>query len=148
METNKEITIFTIGAQMGDTESDHTVGPHLLLLKKLIRKFCRYRYMNEVDRFAPILRVDGDIWHWNLEGCYKLRLMRKYGYITMDIYMPRSKWQGATTPDIRTFLITNMKQALQLMVNKLKKEHIDVNEKRLFEDFAKVEQEYLSESLS
>lgn len=133
----------TFGAQMGDTTSDVVVSPQIMELRRLLDKYCDYPYAEGIDEFAPILRVDGDIWYWEFEGLEKLRLMRQRRYITVDIGMPKSRWQNVSAISIREYLIKNMKLAFEAFVKKLQKEHIQVNDKKLFEDFSKVQEEYL-----
>ncbi len=144
MSKNQKAYI-TFGAQMGDVRADATVAPHLISLRKLLDKYCKGPYSPEVDELAPIARVDGDLWYWEFEGCQKLRWSRKSRYITVDIGVPRSRWENVSPNEIRLYLINNLKQALTLMVNKLKKEKVSVNDALLFEDVARVEEEYLIE---
>lgn len=61
--------------------------------------------------------MDGEIWHWDFEGCQKLRLSDKYRYISIDIGMPRHRWQGVSPIVIRKYLLENLKQALKLFVH-------------------------------
>lgn len=61
---------------MGDEDAYNAVGPHLIELRRLLKKQCNKQYCNEVDEFAPILRVDGTGWYWEFEGCEKLRLSK------------------------------------------------------------------------
>lgn len=112
----------TFGAQIGDMEADDAVSPHLIALRRLLRKYCNHKYAPELDEFAPIGRIDGEGWYWNFEGCEKLRLSKKYRYITVDIGMPRHRWQGVSPIEIRRYLLENLKQALHLFVGKLRKE--------------------------
>jgi hypothetical protein len=136
-------TYISFGTQMGDVNADKAVAPHLRKLRRLLDKFCNKIYCKEVDEFAPILRVDGDLWYWEFEGCEKLRLSKKYRYITIDVGMPRSRWEGITAIDIRKYLINQLNNALELMVKRLKKEKYDVNDSELWTDFAKVKEEFL-----
>jgi hypothetical protein len=140
----KDLPYITVSAQLGDPSSSLTIGTHLLELRKLLERECNNHYGEGIDEFAPILRVDGDIWHWEFEGLQKLRLMRKQRYITVDIGVPKSRWQNVTAQEIRQYLLENVKLALEAFVKKLKKEHIRVDEKRLFADFARVERDYLA----
>ena len=57
--------------------------------------------------------------------------------------MPRSRWEGINAKDIRIYLIDNLKEALELMIKRLKKEKYKVNENGLWTDFAKVERDFL-----
>ncbi|PUB09977.1 hypothetical protein [Paenisporosarcina sp. OV554] len=140
---SKDNYYITFGAQLGDPKADKAVGPHLMELCKLLYRFCDKIYCEEIDEIAPILRVDGELWYWEFEGCEKLRLSKKYRYITIDVGMPRSRWEGINGIDIRNYLIENLKLALELMVKRLKKEKYKVNENGIWTDFAKVEGEFL-----
>lgn len=134
----------TFGSEMGDEKAAEAVQPHLIKLRKLLELYCNHRYVPEIDEFAPIGRIDGEFGHWDFEGTQKLRLSKKYRYITIDIGMPKYRWQGVSPIEIRKYLLENLKQALKLMVQKLKKEKYEVDDVRLFKDFEKVEKEYLS----
>ncbi|WP_018393078.1 hypothetical protein [Bacillus sp. 37MA] len=141
METSNTSYI-TFGSQMGDEDAANAVQPHLIELRKRLKNHCNKRYCNEVDEFAPILRVDGTGWYWEFEGCEKLRLSKKYRYITIDIGMPRSKWEGINAEDIRKYLIGNLKDALVLMIKRLKKEKYTVKDTELWTDLKKVEEDF------
>ncbi|MGG3451735.1 hypothetical protein [Domibacillus aminovorans] len=136
-------TYITFGSQMGDENAARAVQPHLIKLRILLEKYCDNSYCREVDEFAPILRVDGDGWYWEFEGCEKLRLSKKYRYITVDIGMPRSKWENVEPKNIRGYLVLHFKNALDLMIRRLKKEKYVVSENDLWNDFKKVEDEFL-----
>ena len=145
--SSEDKAYITFGADVGGVEADEAVSPHLMKLRKLLELYCNYRYAPELDEFAPIARIDGDIGYWEFEGTEKLRLSKKYRYITIDIGMPKHRWQGVPPIEIRKYLLENLKQALKLMVQKLKKEKYEVDDVRLFKDFEKVEKEYLSDHI-
>ncbi|MFL0366198.1 hypothetical protein ACH0BF_24715 [Pseudobacillus sp. 179-B 2D1 NHS] len=137
------VPYITFSSQMGDENAARAVQPHLIELRTLLRKYCNNTYCKEVDEFAPVLRVDGDGWYWEFEGCEKLRLSKKYRYITIDIGMPRSKWENVEPKGIKSYLFIHLKNALDLMTRRLKKEKYIVNEGDLWSDFKKVEEEFL-----
>ena len=130
---------------MGDQRAAEVVQPHLIELRKLLKEFCNSAYASEINEFAPIARIDGDIWSWNFEGCQKLRLSKKDKYITVDIGMPKREWDGVADLGIRTYLLENLKRALIIMVNKLKKEKYLVSDQKLFDDFSKIEKMFLGD---
>ncbi|MHB1000352.1 MAG: hypothetical protein ACYC27_14010 [Armatimonadota bacterium] len=142
--SSEDHAYITFGADIGDLDAAETVQPHLITLRKLLRKYCNNKYAPELDEFAPIGRIDGEFGYWEFEGTQKLRLSKKHRYITIDIGMPKSRWQGVSPIEIRKYLLENLKQALVLIVQRLKKEKYDVDDVRLFQDFEKVEKEYLS----
>ncbi len=67
---------------------------------------------------------------------------KKYRYITIDVGMPRSRWEGINAIDIRKYLLNHLKDALELMVKRLKKEKYDVNDTKLWTDLKKVEGDF------
>ena len=141
--SSKERSYISFGSQMGDIRAADVVQKHLIELRRFLQIYCQDRYADKLDRFALVLRVDGDTWFWNFEGCQNLRLMRGKRYITVDIGMPRNRWEGASDLEIRRYLVKNLKNALHLIVSRLKKEYMEVDEEKLFFDFAKVEKEFL-----
>jgi hypothetical protein len=134
----------TFGADIGGMQAVNIVQPHLIELRKLFKKYCNEPYSDVIDELAPIARVDGNIACWSFEGCQKLRLSKKERYITIDIGVPQNRWDGVDPFELRHYLINNVKQAIKLMVEKLEKEKIQVNSKRLFCDIKKVEEEFLN----
>jgi hypothetical protein len=141
MENNK--SYITFGAQMGDVNADRAVGPHLVELSVLLKRYCQYSYCDGIDELAPVLRVYGKIWHFGLEGCEKMRLSKKHRYITVDIGMPQSKWENKKPSSIKSFLINQLIIALELMIKRLKKETYIVHETELWADIRKVKEQFL-----
>lgn len=133
----------TFGAQLGDPKARIAVGQFITQISLLLNKHCNKVYCNEVDEIAPAIFVDGDLWHWEFEGLQRLRLSKKHRYIEIHIGMPRSRWEGVDSIDIRKYLIAHLKVALMRMLERLKKEKYSVKEIELWADFSKVEEEFL-----
>jgi hypothetical protein len=133
----------TFGAQLGDPNADKAVGSYITQISILLNKHCNNVYCEEVDEIAPAIFVDGDIWYWEFEGTQRLRLSKKQRYIEIHIGMPRSRWEFSSPDEIKLFLINNLKIALELIVKRLKKEKYEVNETELWNDFGKVQEEFL-----
>ncbi|MBA9025750.1 hypothetical protein [Peribacillus huizhouensis] len=133
----------TFGADIGGPNAGKVISPHLQELRNLLYKYCDNIYCVEMDSIDPVLRVDGEISYWEFEGCEKLRLSKKNRYITIDVGMPRSRWEGVDPVDIRKYLINQLRIALELMLKRLKKEKYTVNDTELWADFSKVEEEFL-----
>ncbi|ANE45478.1 hypothetical protein SY83_03130 [Paenibacillus swuensis] len=140
MTTNNYITF---GSQMGDEASATAVSPHLIELRKLLKRFCNHSYSPDVDEIALIGRIDGEIWYWEFEGCKYLKLYTKQRYITVDIGMPKEKWQKKSNADIRNYLYNWMHYALELVVLRIKEKKLIINEEQLFIDLGKVKQRFL-----
>lgn len=134
----------TLGVQAGDVKSSEVTRPHFMLLRKLLKHHCAGPYSQDIDEFAIILRVDGDIWHWDFEGCKNLRLARKKRYITIDIGVPRSKWEDVAATSIRAYLAKSCREAIALMLKKLEKEKIKVDSETLLKNINTAISEYLT----
>jgi len=132
-----------IGAQMGDESASEVVTPHFMELKAKIKQICKKSYSDEIHEFSFVVRVDGEIWHWNLEGCARMRLHRRENYITIDLYMPRHRWDGVCDREIRVYLAEHVELGLNSMLSKLQREKISVDQSSLLHDFAKVKSAYL-----
>ncbi|MFB9328272.1 hypothetical protein ACFFSY_20270 [Paenibacillus aurantiacus] len=93
----------------------------MIELRQLFKTYCNKEYSLEIKEFANVLRVDGDIRAWNFVGCQKLRINRKDKYITVDVGMPREKWEAQSEANIKRYLFGGIKDAIIIMINKLKK---------------------------
>ncbi|MES9684871.1 hypothetical protein ABWK22_18625 [Gottfriedia acidiceleris] len=134
---------FTFGAEMGDPYAADAVSPILIQLRKLLIQHCNKVYCKEIDEIAPILRVDGKYSEFNFEGFERLRLSKKFRYITIDVGMPQARWESKIDFEIREYLIVNLKSALEAMIKRLKKEKYEVQETLLWEDISEVEKQFL-----
>ena len=141
---NPEYSYITIFGQMGDRNADKAVGSHFVGLTKLLDQYCNRPYCRDVDQIVVAFRVDGDLWSFEFEGCEKLRLSKKNRYISIDVGMPRAKWENIEKKIIKTYVISNLRKALELSINRLKKEKYVVDEEKLWNDFKQVETKFLS----
>lgn len=134
----------TLGVQTGDLPSGEATQPHYFPLRRLLAELCRGPYSPDVNEFALILRIDGDIYHWEQEGCDRMRRSKKDRYITIDIYVPRHRWEGVSGIEIRRYLATCVEDAFRRMIGKLQKDKVSVEGDALLRDFATVKEQYLS----
>ncbi len=135
----------TLGAHSGGRSAGVTISPPLLALRAALSEHCRGPYSPDVVEFALILRIDGDITHWDLEGCKYLRRSFKERYITIDIFVPQERWQGKTSREIRQYFADGVREALSLCIKRLKKDKTPVDGERLMSDFEKAAAEYLKQ---
>lgn len=139
----KQKAAVTIGSQTGDEQAGKATEPHREALYKLLSKHCLGPYSPDVDEFSLILRVDGDFWHWEQEGCDRMRRSKKGRYITIDIYVPRQRWEGVSGINIRRYLAACTEEALRKMIGKLQRDKTPVDGAALLRDFASVKEHYL-----
>ena len=132
----------TLGVQAGDAEVDASLEPFYMPLRRLLAQRCIGPYSASIDEFALVLRIDGAIWHWGFEGCKNLRLHKKRRYITVDIGVPRSRWDGLPSIEIKRYLANCVKLGLKIMVRKLQSARIDIKGKDLLDCCDDVMEQY------
>ncbi|MGC4047564.1 MAG: hypothetical protein QM758_27535 [Armatimonas sp.] len=72
-----------------------------------------------------------------------MRRSKKGRYITIDIFVPRERWEGVSGIEIRRYLATWTEEALKRMIAKLQRDKVLVDEPALLRDFALVKDRYL-----
>ena len=132
-----------VGVQAGDLPASRATDLHIRSLRNLLQSHCRGPYSIEVEEFSLVIRIDGDIDHWEQEGCDRMRRSKKDRYITIDIYVPRQRWQGVSGDEIRRYLAACVEDAFGRMIAKLKKDKVAVDGDALLRDFAAVKAAYL-----
>ena len=132
----------TLGVQAGDPEVDAALEPFYMPLRKLLAQMCVGPYSTAIDEFAIVLRIDGSIGHWGFEGCRDLRLHKKMRYITVDIGVPKSKWENASPIELKRYLAGCVKDSLALMARKLESARIDIKTSELIECSERVMEQY------
>lgn len=135
----------TVGVQTGDVPSGRATDPHIVVMRNLLQTHCRGPYSPDVDEFSLVIRVDGDIWHWEKEGCDRMRRSKKERYITIDIYVPRARWEGVSGIEIRQYLAECVEDAFRRMIGKLQRDKVHVDGIALLRDFGTVRAQYLAQ---
>jgi len=126
--------VVTIGVQLGDKESDLVVMPHIVLLRRLFNETMKCKYSDEIEEFSLLFRVDGTIWHWEFEGCERMRYRKKEKYITVDIGIPIKRWLNNSSLQLKEYIVHCIKQAFQKFIEKFKKDKINFKEEKLLKD--------------
>lgn len=133
----------TLAAQLGGPDPKRrTWHPHYDLSSALGR-FCKGPYSTEVDEFAIVLRIDGEFQEFGFDGLKYLRRSRKGRYITIDIGIPRNRWEHRTDREIRQHFAKVVREALVACIQRLLKDRTFVNGDALLSDYDKAADEYL-----
>lgn len=129
--------IISIGGQAGGPK-DGGIKSIKVDLYKSLKKYCKSTYCNEVDQYAPVLRVDGEFAKFGPEAITHLRFAKKKRYITVDIQIPENVWQPKSKNEIKLYLSDKLQEAIKICVRRLQKDNLEVNETQLFSeiDFA------------
>jgi hypothetical protein len=132
----------TFGVQAGDAQADSAVSTHYLELRRLLARRCNNSYSDVIDEFAPILRIDGEIWSWNKRGCENFRIQKKSRYATFDVFMPVDIWSQGQGSRIRDYLITQLIEGFQTIIKRAEKAGIAIDKAQLNKDLAGVAREF------
>lgn len=133
----------TLGVQSGDVASSQATEPFFTALRRLLAAICIGPYSDEIDEFAIVLRIAGEIWNFEGEGCQKLRLNRKGRYVTIDIVLPQERWRGSGPIQLKEYLASSTEEALSLMIARLENSKIKVESTKLRSDAKRAICEFL-----
>lgn len=137
----------TMGAELGDPISAAVLNPHLNELSRLLDMYCNNVYCPQLEEIALTLRVGGEIWSIDFEGCKNMRLSKKEKYIALEIGMPPEKWRHKSDEELREFIMFYFSEALEMIVKRIRKEKWDVKEVELKHNFSKVRKMFLNKSI-
>lgn len=140
---DKKDCYLTMGAELGDPISAAVLTPHLNELSRLLDMYCSKVYCAQLEEIALTLRVGGEIWSIDFEGCKNMRLSKKKKYIALEIGMPPEKWRNKSSEEIREFIMLHFSEAIEMIVKRIQKEKWDIKEIELKNDICKVRNIYL-----
>ena len=135
----------TITLGMQTSGEDHVTEPHVIALRKLLAAHCNGPFSDDVQEFAPILRVGGVMQEFDFVGCERLRRNRKAAYITVDIALPSKEWKGRSDLHIRRYLLKVVEMGLRCCLDRLRKDRVTVKAEKLLEDFSRVKELFLDQ---
>lgn len=133
---NLALATITLGTQT--SREDNRTSRPVLEMRKLLAEECQGPYSPEIDEFALILRVGGEMQEFNFEGCERIRRNKKKRYITLDLGFPSSRWKGATDTDVRLYIAEAVETGLLCCIRRLEKDKAQVDSTKLMSDFARV----------
>lgn len=134
----------TLGADVGGTDADVAMKPHYMKLRKALERWCTTTYTSELQEFAIILRIDGSVQSWGKRGVDFIRLQKKKGYATADIFVPAALWQAGVVSDIRGYLAEQSIAALVSMLEKVKQAKIPIDAAKLLADANSAVEDFLA----
>lgn len=132
----------TLGVQT--SREDDRTGKPVLDMRKLLAESCKGPYSPEVDEFALILRVGGEMQEFNFEGCERIRRNKREKYITLDLGFPSRKWKGATDVEIRRYILEAVETGLLCFIRRLEKDKTYIDSAKLVNDFRKVKELFMA----
>ncbi|WP_151897511.1 hypothetical protein [Planococcus faecalis] len=144
---NKPDYYLTMGSELGDPTLGKVLLPHVIELNRLLGMYCNKIYCSELEEIALTLRVGGEIWIIDFEGCKNMWLSKKKKYIALEIGMPPEKWRNKSSEELREFIMFYFSEALEMIVKRIRKEKWDIKEIELKHDFSIVRKMFLNKSI-
>lgn len=121
----------SIGCECGGPQ-DGGIARLKVELFHALEKHVTSTHCDAVDQYAPVLRVDGEFATYGPEGVHRVRFAKKSRYLTADIQIPESVWRPASEGDLRQYLGSALRAAIEVFVARLKNEGIAVVESSLY----------------
>ena len=94
---------------------------------------CKGPYSDEIDEFALILRIGGQMQEFDFEGCERIRRSRKHRYITVDLGFPSRRWKRVT--ETSKYFAELVETGLLCFARRLTKTGLKSTLQRLISDF-------------
>jgi hypothetical protein len=138
---DSESDTVTLGVQSSG-DDDRTQG-HVLAFRRLLKTFCQGPYAVDIDEFALILRIGGNMQEF-AEGCDRIRRSRRNRYITVDIGFPSHQWRGQTDKYIREALANAVETGLLCCLMRLERDKTTVDREKLLSDFSRAKSEFVN----
>jgi hypothetical protein len=141
-----ERAFVTLGAQVGGRDADAATLDHLMDLRVLLAQECRGPYGQSLSEIALVLRVDGSVQSWSRSDVSNVRIQRKARYATADIFMPSEIWKTGGTLGIREFMLSGATTAIEAILQRAKKQKLEIASEALLGDLQRVALIYLKTS--
>ncbi|GFO64282.1 hypothetical protein M1B72_12655 [Geomonas paludis] len=129
----ESLGIISIGGQSGGPR-DNGIGNIKIDLWYLLLKHCTSTHCAAVDHFALALRVGGQFADWSPERIHRVRRSRKERYIGCDIDIPLAVWQPQTTDQLKEYLAQKVRESIEVLVARLKKDKESIDAESLFRE--------------
>ncbi|HEY3780559.1 MAG TPA: hypothetical protein VGL56_05705 [Fimbriimonadaceae bacterium] len=107
-------------------------GPYMfdigLEIYALFKRHLFKSYSSELDSLDTVLRVDAEnpsLAQWHESGLKRLRLSRKYRYVTVDVCFQNFEYVGVSREDMRKLMLERIWEGIELCVARIKKDKVD-----------------------
>lgn len=134
----------TLGAQVGGRDADEAMRPHYLPLRQLLAVACVGPYSAILREIALVLRIDGSLDQWERRGVALVRMQRKGGYATADIFVPVPVWRDGDDRAIRAFLAEHTRAAIRQIIERARGAGIPIEAERLLGDVSLATHRYVA----
>jgi len=123
--------IISIGVFNGGPE-DGGLGDIKVDLWRLFMRHCRRTYCPAVAHYALVVLIGGEFRDFMTERIERIRRSKRDRLISAEVVIPVAVWRGRSRNELRDYLASQVRTALQCCVERLRKDKEPVDEARLF----------------
>jgi hypothetical protein len=135
----------TLGAQVGGKDASAATANHIMDFRVLLAKECNGPHGGSLSEIALILRIDGSVQSWSRSDVSNVRIQKKARYATADIFMPSAIWKSGHSWEIREFIVSGAKVAVETILEKAHKAKLSLDYQKIIQGSQRAAKAYLAE---
>jgi hypothetical protein len=128
----------TLGADIGGHDAFVATHDLILLLRGLLKQYCRRPYSAALQEVALVYRIDGSVQAWGKKGVETVRFYKERAYVTADIFMPADSWANLEVAKVRKNLAAGITDAVHAIVEGAVRRSIEIESARLRREVGEV----------
>ena len=133
----------TLGVDAGGKDANSAMVNHYMRLRRLLAQECCGVYSPVIKEFALVLRIDGSVQSWNKRGVDNVRLQKKLGYATADIFVSSEIWRTGNCDEIRNYLASEVEVAIRQIIESAERANVQIESNSLLRDLSTVIEKFL-----
>jgi hypothetical protein len=133
----------TLGVDAGGKDANSATAEHYMALRRLLESECQGPYSSTIKEIALVLRIDGSVQDWGKRGVDNVRIQKKSGYATADIFVTSDVWRMADTKSIRSYFATEVVAAVRKIAESAAKAKVPLDGERLLLDVDRAIKKFL-----
>ena len=143
MTATRQATV-TLGADVGGEDAASATFEHVMALRVCLEKECPGPYSPTIREFALVLRIDGSVQSWGKRGVDHVRIQKKSGYATADVFVPFDVWKREQGQSIRGYLAAEVRAAVRAIAARAAKGQVSLDSDRLIRDVDTATEKFLA----
>lgn len=130
-----------LGIHAGGLKVGLMFSPFGSIWNRAFARNCRKQYCQIIDDFHIVFRISGDISDFKFQGFRNLRCSYKRRYMSINYGIAESFYSGKTDQEVKDQVNEVVREAIQLFIQRLKKDKVLIDTEQLLADFEKAYQE-------
>ena len=133
---SEQMTEYILTVLGGGPDSAEAIPTNIQVeLRNLIKQLSCKKYTDYIDKFKIILMIEGSLTKYNeVGGVKRIRLNKSSKKISSEIIIKEDDWRNKPRNLIKDLLKKRIKSAYEAMIERVKKESIDIDGIELIND--------------